>query len=72
VQERQPGRRTLTDIYCELKYGLTLLHAQPDAPNDAFEGWRTGYRGALGAAPRGRERHLYSLQSRNKLRERRS
>ena len=62
----------LTDIYCELKYGLTLLDAQPEDPNDAFEGWRNGYRVHWGQHLVDAERHLYSLQSRNKLRERRS
>ena len=62
----------LTDIYCELRYGLTLLDAQPEAPDDAFEGWRTGYRVHWGQHLVDAERHLYSLQSRNKLRERRS
>ena len=62
----------LTDIYCELKYGLTLLDTQPEAPDDAFEGWRTGYRVHWGQHLVDAERHLYSLQSRNKLRERRS
>lgn len=62
----------LTDIYCELKYGLTLLSAQPEAPGDAFEGWRTGYRVHWGQHLVDAERHLYSLQSRNKLKEQRS
>jgi hypothetical protein len=62
----------LTDIYCELKYGLTLLDAQPEDPDEAFEGWRTGYRVHWGQHLVDAERHLYSLQSRNKLRERRS
>lgn len=62
----------LTDIYCELKYGLTLLDTQPDDPNEAYEGWRTGYRVHWGQHLVDAERHLYSLQSRNKLRERRS
>jgi len=60
----------LTDIYCELKYGLTLLDAQPDDPNEAFDGWRTGYRVHWGQHLVDAERHLYALQSRNRLRER--
>jgi len=59
----------LTDIYCELKYGLTLLDAQPEDPTDACEGWRTGYRVHWGQHLVDAERHLYALQSRNRLRE---
>ena len=62
----------LTDIYCELKYGLTLLDAQPDDPTEAFDGWRTGYRVHWGQHLVDAERHLYALQSRNRLRGRAS
>ena len=57
----------LTDIYCELKYGLTLLDLQPDDPRSAFEGWRTGYRVHWGQHLLDAERHLYALQTSNRL-----
>jgi len=57
----------LTDIYCELKYGLTLLDLQPEDPRSAFDGWRTGYRVHWGQHLLDAERHLYALQTSNRL-----
>ncbi|MES9856178.1 MAG: DUF5063 domain-containing protein [Sedimenticola sp.] len=54
----------LTDIYCELKYGLGLLEREPV---QAYEAWRSGYRLHWGRHLLDAERHLYELDNRNML-----
>ena len=57
----------LTDIYCELKYGLMLLQDEPEREADAYASWQEGYRVHWGQHLIDAERHLYDLESRNKL-----
>ncbi|MES9900926.1 MAG: DUF5063 domain-containing protein [Sedimenticola sp.] len=54
----------LTDIYCELKYGLGLFEHEPI---QAYDTWRSGYRLHWGRHLLDAERHLYELDSRNML-----
>lgn len=54
----------LTDIYCELKYGLGMLDGKPDA---ALDGWRRGFRVHWGQHLVDAERHLYELRARGQL-----
>jgi len=54
----------LTDIYCELKHGLTLSEGTPDR---ALEEWRNGYRLHWGQHLVDAERHLYELRVRGEL-----
>ncbi len=48
----------LTDIYCELKYGLTQLEGAPEL---ALELWRHGFRVHWGMHLMDASRHLYQL-----------
>lgn len=54
----------LTDIYCELKYGLTLLDSRPGDPGPALNGWREGFKRHWGQHLVDAERHLYALRAR--------
>ena len=54
----------LTDIYCELKHGLSLLDDEPTA---ALDGWRRGFRVHWGQHLVDAERHLYELRARGEL-----
>lgn len=54
----------LTDIYCELKHGLTMLDGHPDA---ALDGWRRGFRVHWGQHLVDAERHLYELRARGEI-----
>jgi hypothetical protein len=53
----------LTDIYCELKFGLIRLDTDSD-PLDTLGGWRHGYRMHWGQHLVDAERHLYNLSAR--------
>ncbi len=53
----------LTDIYCELKFGLNRLETDAD-PRDTLGGWHHGYRVHWGQHLIDAERHLYSLSAR--------
>jgi hypothetical protein len=55
----------LTDIYCELKNGLSLLDEEPSLARDK---WRNGYRFHWGQHLVDASRHLYELGARNQLR----
>ncbi len=55
----------LTDIYCELKTGLSLLDKEPSLARD---NWRNGYRFHWGQHLVDASRHLYELGARNRLR----
>ena len=57
----------LTDIYCELKYGLNRLDAEED-PGSTLRGWRHSYRVHWGQHLVDAERHLYELSARDELR----
>jgi hypothetical protein len=52
----------LTDIYCELKQGLSLWEQEPGL---AVGGWHTGYRTHWGQHLVDASRHLYELNARN-------
>jgi hypothetical protein len=54
----------LTDIYCELKFGLTRLESEDD-PEPTLDGWRHGFRVHWGQHLVDAERHLYSLSTRD-------
>jgi hypothetical protein len=56
----------LTDIYCELKFGLKRLESDVD-PNDTLVGWRHGFRVHWGQHLLDAERHLYALSARHQL-----
>ncbi len=56
----------LTDIYCELKYGLTRLDLEQD-PAPTLDSWRLGYRVHWGQHRVDAERHLYELSARDEL-----
>lgn len=51
-----------TDIYFELKKGLELLGADPDAMSHAVKVWSAGYLWHWGQHLVDAERHLYDLQ----------
>jgi hypothetical protein len=55
----------LTDIYCELKAGLSLLEEEPSLAQD---NWRNGYRIHWGQHLVDASRHLYELGARNQIR----
>ncbi len=57
----------LTDIYCELKYGLSVADMSPADPLSALRGWRSGFRVHWGKHLVDAERHLYELSARNLL-----
>lgn len=57
----------LTDIYCELKYGLKLLDGPPGEPKQALNGWCSGYKIHWGQHLVDAERHLYELGARGQL-----
>jgi hypothetical protein len=57
----------LTDIYCELKYGLERLAVEQD-PESTLRDWRHGYRLHWGQHLVDAERHLYELSARDELR----
>jgi hypothetical protein len=57
----------LTDIYCELKYGLQRLERRHD-PDSTLRDWRHGYRVHWGQHLVDAERHLYELSARDELR----
>jgi hypothetical protein len=54
----------LTDIYCELKYGLRLVD---DLPEQAVQGWLTGYENHWGRHLLDAQRHLSVLASAGRL-----
>lgn len=54
----------LTDIYCELKHGLSVLDGQP---HSALEQWRRGFHVHWGQHLLDAERHLYELRARGEL-----
>lgn len=54
----------LTDIYCELKHGLRLMHHEPSR---AIDDWTSGYKVHWGQHLVDAERHLYELRSRDQL-----
>jgi hypothetical protein len=54
----------LTDIYCELKQGLTLFEFDPDR---AVTAWALGYRQHWGQHLVDAERHLAMLRSQSRL-----
>jgi hypothetical protein len=54
----------LTDIYCELKQGLTLFELDPDS---AMATWALGYRQHWGQHLVDAERHLVALRSQSRL-----
>ena len=54
----------LTDIYCELKFGLKLLDGEPGR---ALTGWCQGFKLHWGQHLVDAERHLYALESRGRL-----
>ena len=56
----------LTDIYCELKHGLTRLERYDDARR-TLGGWRTGFCKHWGQHVVDAERHLYALSARDRL-----
>lgn len=56
----------LTDIYCELKYGLKSLQAEQDS-DSTMNSWRHGYRVHWGQHLVDAERHLYELSARDEL-----
>jgi hypothetical protein len=56
----------LTDIYFDLKRGLSRLAANDD-PRPTFRGWRAGFSVHWGQHLVDAERHLYALNSRNQL-----
>lgn len=57
----------LTDIYCELKHGLSLMDAEPARPDAALEGWRRSYKAHWGQHLVDAERQLYALRARGEL-----
>lgn len=57
----------LTDIYCELKYGLACLDEEVGDPDHILSQWRSGYRMHWGRHLVDAERHLYDLSTRNLL-----
>ena len=54
----------LTDIYCELKYGLRLMEGEPER---AIEGLHKCYHLHWGQHLVDAERHLYELRARHQL-----
>jgi hypothetical protein len=54
----------LTDIYCELKHGLSMLDEEPQK---AVEDWHNGFLLHWGQHLLDAERHLYGLNARNQL-----
>ena len=68
VQEEQQMSGSLaddlTDIYCELKFGLTRLETEDD-PEATLRGWRHGFRVHWGQHLVDAERHLYTLSTRD-------
>lgn len=54
----------LTDIYCELKYGLGLFEGHPTV---ALDGWRSGFKVHWGQHLLDAERHLYELRAKGAL-----
>ena len=57
----------LTDIYCELKYGLACLDEEVVDPDHILSQWRSGYRLHWGRHLVDAERHLYELSTKNQL-----
>jgi hypothetical protein len=56
----------LTDIYCELKFGLKQLEQEQDS-NQILVNWEHGYRVHWGHHLVDAERHLYELCTKNQL-----
>lgn len=56
----------LTDIYCELKFGLNRLELDVD-PKSTLGGWRHGFRVHWGQHLVDAERHLYALSARDQI-----
>lgn len=56
-----------TDIYFELKKGLELLGADPDAMSHAVKVWYAGYLWHWGQHLVDAERHLYTLKVNDRL-----
>lgn len=55
----------LTDIYCELKFGLNQLEQQK--PAQILGNWKHGYQMHWGRHLVDAERHLYELSTKNQL-----
>jgi len=58
----------LTDIFCELKYGLDILEGHPGEANKALDTWRSSYKTHWGQHLMDAQRHLYELDARDQLR----
>jgi len=56
----------LTDIYCELKFGLKQLEQKEDL-SQIMDNWMHGYRLHWGRHLVDAERHLYELSTKNQL-----
>lgn len=56
----------LTDIYCDLRLGLNQLASNSD-PSGTVRRWRDGFHSHWGQHLLDAERHLYALNSRNRL-----
>lgn len=56
-----------TDLYFELKRGLTLLHDDIKREKEALEIWREGYWWHWGQHLLDAERHLYNLRIQNQI-----
>ena len=56
----------LTDIYCELKFGLNQLEREQDS-DQILGNWRLGYQVHWGRHLVDAERHLYELSTKNQL-----
>ncbi len=54
----------LTDIYCDLKSGLSILDEEPDL---ALDNWRSSYKIHWGQHLVDASRHLYELDTRKQL-----
>ena len=57
----------LTDIYCELKSGLLSLEENTKDQDAAIDDWRCGFKVHWGKHLVDAEKHLYDLQSSNRL-----
>ena len=58
----------LTDIFCELKYGLDMLDGHPEEATKTLTTWRNSYKAHWGQHLMDAQRHLYELDARNQLR----
>ena len=67
-QEHKSGSLAddLTDIYCELKFGLNQLSQEQDY-SKILDNWKHGYQMHWGRHLVDAERHLYELSTKNQL-----